>query len=32
MTTPLSSENKTAHFVNFIAELSLLGIGVYLLT
>jgi len=31
MTTPQPSENKTAHFVNFVAGLSLLGIGVYLL-
>jgi heavy metal translocating P-type ATPase len=31
MTTPQPSEKKTAHFVNFVTVLSLLGIGVYLL-
>ena len=31
MTTPQSTENKSAHFVNFIASLSVLGISVYLL-
>lgn len=31
MTTPQPAENKTAHFVNFLAGLSLLGIAVYLL-